>query len=633
MLARGGFDVLRVASSAEEALRFLDDVRPDMVLIEVDLKGPMDGIDLAAVIGAATPPTALAFVAGTTDTETLGRVKTLGPHVFLVKPVNQRQLNSAMELALHRFRHETQMVANRNLGESEFRQLFEASLDAIVVVDVNGRIVEANAEMERRFGHRAGAVVGEPIEILVPASLRAAHVKERERFTERPFTRRMGERLNLSARRADGSEFPVDVSLAPVGTGPGMRVIAVIRDASERHALQRLWDERQALAEQVDRALRLEAVGQLAGGVAHDFNNMLTIVTGYTDSLLRDDLDAAARRRLVEGIRATTNRAAALTRQLLAFGRRQVLQPEVVSLAAVVTSMQDILVRLLGERIRLVVASAPDVKAVTVDPTQMEQVILNLVLNARNAMAEGGTLMIEVKNADLVEALSLPLSMGVAPEGAYVMLSVRDDGAGMERAVAQRAFEPFFTTRGPGQGTGLGLSTVYGIVKQSGGYVWIDSTPGGGTSVHLLLPRSDAEVPVQAPAAQTALPYGSGLVLLVEDEPEVRELLAETLSRAGYTVVAAENGRAAIEAFEEARQHVDVIVTDVVMPGTDGPALVRVLRARRPGLKVLYISGYAADEAAAEMGEDAFTRYLQKPFDRDHLLLYVAELLASRPIG
>jgi hypothetical protein len=502
----------------------------------------------------------------------------------------------------------------------------------MVVVDSNGRILLANAELERRFGYRASAIVGEAVEILVPASLRAGHVKQREWFGEQPRTRRMGELLSLSALRADGSEVPVEVSLRPIGTGPHMRVVAVIRDMSERQLFQRVSEERRELAEQFDRVVRLEAVGRLAGGVAHDFNNMLTVVSGYTDSLLHDHLDAATGRRLLEGIRTTTDRAAALTRQLLAFGRRQVLQPKVVDLSAVLLAMHGMLVRVVGESVHLALSSGPSVKPVTVDPTQMEQVVLNLVVNARDSMPGGGTITIETNNVDIGEPLPLPLSVAVAPAGAYVMLSVRDAGVGMERESAARAFEPFFTTKEAGKGTGLGLSTVYGIVKQSGGYVWIDSTPGIGTAVYLLLPQVDGTPDVEEPPApHSQLPRGSGTVLLVEDEPDVRELLATTLTHAGYSVVAASDGREAIAAFESGRDEIDIIVTDVVMPQTGGPALVRAARAHRRGLKVLFISGYAADNAASEVGEDADTRFLQKPFSRDQLLRRIAQLLSVKP--
>jgi hypothetical protein len=632
MLNRGGFDVADVASSAEEALLFFDDVHPDMVLLDVGLKGRMDGIELAAAISATKTPVALAFVTGMTDVRTIERVKALGPFTFIVKPVSEQQLSCAVELALHRSRIEQRLVAERNLSESDFRQLFDAAPDAMVVVDSSGRILLANAELERRFGYRASAIVGEAVEILVPAALRDGHMKQREWFGEQPHVRRMGELMQLSARRADGSEVPVEVSLTPIGTGPGMRIIAVIRDASDRQLFQQVSDERRLLAEQVERVVRLEAVGRLAGGVAHDFNNMLTVVSGYTDALLHDDLDAGTERLMLEGIRTATSRAAGLTRQLLAFGRRQALQPKVVDLAAVLTSMRGMLARLVGESIQLVITSAPDVKAVTVDPTQMEQVIMNLVMNARIAMDDGGTLTIETNNVNLVEALPLPWSAGVAPAGVYVMLSVRDEGIGMAPETVARAFEPFFTTRDPGRGTGLGLSTVYGIVKQSGGYVWIDSKPGIGTAVYLLLPPSDEAVAAGTPVEHTALPHGFGTVLLVEDEPEVRELLVQTLSQAGYTVVAAANGRAALEAFEAPGPRIDIIVTDVVMPETSGPALARAARAQRPDLKVLFISGYADEGATGEMVQDASTRYLQKPFNRNQLLRGIAELLGGPPV-
>jgi hypothetical protein len=631
MLNRGGFDVPRVASSAEEALLFFDEVRPDMILLDIDLKGPMDGIDLVAAIRAKTTPTAMAVVIGTTDVRTMDRVKTLGPFAFVVKPVSEQQLNCAVELALHRFRTEQRLVAERALAESEFRQLFDAAPDAIVVVDSNGRIVLANAELARRFGYQASAIVGESIEILVPAALRAGHSKQREGFSEQPHARRMGELMHLSARRADGSEVPVDVSLTPIGTGARQRVIAVIRDASERRLFQQAVGERRDFSEQVDRALRFETVGRMAGGIAHDFNNLLMVIGGYADALLRDDSDAATKRRFLEGIGTAAGRAAELTGQLLAFGRRQVLQPVIVDPAAAVASVQAMLTRVIGEDIQIVTACGRSLRRVKVDPSQIEQVLLNLALNARDAMPNGGVLRFDVNNLDVVDPMPLPsASEALVPPGQYVKLAVRDNGLGMEQEIAARAFEPFFTTKALGKGTGLGLSTVYGIVKQSGGFVWIDSVPGSGTSVYVLLPATlETEVGGKTIPQNRVSPRGVGTVLLAEDEPELRAMLVESLVGAGYDVLEAANGRDAIDAFRKFGGRVDLVVTDVVMPYSNGPALVRAARLHQPDVKALYMSGYADDQMVAKIQEDEHSGYLQKPFGLDVLLRKIAGMLAS----
>jgi two-component system cell cycle sensor histidine kinase/response regulator CckA len=263
----------------------------------------------------------------------------------------------------------------------------------------------------------------------------------------------------------------------------------------------------------------------------------------------------------------------------------------------------------------------------------MEQVLLNLALNARDAMPQGGILRFEVNNLAVVEPMPLPSSsVAVVPPGDYVMLAVRDNGLGMEQTIAARAFEPFFTTKPSGKGTGLGLSTVYGIVKQSGGFVWIDSAPGSGTSVYVLLPTTADTASVEEPALPPGGPtHGAGTVLLVEDEPEVRAMLVEALTESGYEVVARANGREAIQAFEEYSGRIDLIVTDVVMPQSNGPALVRAAREYRPDARALYISGYADDQMVAEIEADQHSSYLQKPFSLDVLLRKIAEILPASP--
>jgi hypothetical protein len=631
ILERGGFEVPRIAANAEDALRFFEEIRPDVVLLDIDLGGAVDGVELAAALEVIAPA-ALVFVTGLLDDRTMEKVKTVASFGYIVKPVSEPQLRSAVELALHRFRAEREMEAGRLKAETEFGELFNAAPDAMVVVDAAGRILLANAELGRRFGYNLDAIKGETVEILVPAALRAEHARHRDWFGGHPHARRMGEMMELSALRADGSPVPVDVSLTPIGGGPNLRVLAVIRDASERRLFQQVVTERRELAEQFDRTLRLETVGRLAGGIAHDFNNLLMVIGGYTDALMRVSR-SESHRRLLEGIRAAADRAAELTRHLLAFGRRQVLQPSVVDVAGAVASVQGMLTRVIGEDIQIVTTYGRSLKRVRVDPTQIERVLLNLALNARDAMPNGGILTFDVNNLEVIEPLPLPSSLeAIVPPGEYVKLAVRDNGVGMEPEIAARAFEPFFTTKALGKGTGLGLSTVYGIVKQSSGFVWIESMPGSGTAVHVLLPATlDTENTGEPIPPDHATPRGAGTVLLVEDEPEVRTMLVESLVDAGYDVVDRANGRDAIDAFREAVGRIDLIVTDVVMPHSNGPALVRAARQLQPDVKALYMSGYADDQMVAEIEGDEHSAYLQKPFGLDALLRKIADMLASPP--
>jgi two-component system cell cycle sensor histidine kinase/response regulator CckA len=376
---------------------------------------------------------------------------------------------------------------------------------------------------------------------------------------------------------------------------------------------------------------KMEAIGRLAGGIAHDFNNLVQAIAGYTEILLQRLPEQDGLRHPALQIKREGDRAAALTRQLLAFSRQQVLQPRVLDLNAVVTNVEQLLRRLIGEDVELETELAAGIGPVRADAAQLEQVLMNLAVNARDAMPEGGTLTIETRNVALSAADQREV-FAIQP-GPYVMLAVTDTGVGMDAETRSRAFEPFFTTKAPGQGTGLGLSTVYGIVKQSDGYIWVDSEPGQGTRVRLYLPRVDAPVEVvepRRPAGAAAMPRGAETVLLVEDEPGVRDLITEWLSGHGYRVMAAPNGAEALALAEAHAGAIDLLIADVIMPQMGGPALAARLVPLRPEMKVIYVSGYA-DEAIGDPDVlAAGAAFLQKPFSLDALVRKVREILDAR---
>jgi CheY-like chemotaxis protein len=361
--------------------------------------------------------------------------------------------------------------------------------------------------------------------------------------------------------------------------------------------------------------------------VAHDFNNLLGIITGYGE-LLRKKVAADPRLiKYVDDILKAAERAAGLTRQLLAFSRKQVLQPRILDLNAVVGETEKMLQRLIGEDIQLLTVLDEHVDPVRADPGQMDQVLMNLAVNARDAMPRGGRLTIETGNVVLDQAYSRQHA-GVAP-GHYVMLAVSDTGHGMTSEVRTRVFEPFFTTKGPGKGTGLGLATVHGIVQQSGGHIWVYSEPGHGTTFKVYLPRTDAPGwAVETPApAEIELPRGSETVLLVEDEASLRKLVRECLEASGYTVLEASHGTAALERSERHPGRIDLLMTDVVMPGMSGRELAERLRASRPEIRILYMSGYTDDAVVLHgvLAEDM--AFLQKPFTAAELAGRVREVL------
>ena len=386
---------------------------------------------------------------------------------------------------------------------------------------------------------------------------------------------------------------------------------------------------RMTRAEQVRLAQRMETIGRLASGLAHDFNNLLTAILGQCDILLRRLPEEGPARKGIEEIRIAGERAAGLIRQLLAYSRRQVLKPQVLDLNSSVTSMVPMLRRLIGENIDLTPTLQTDLGRVEADPSQIEQIIMNLVVNARDSMPSGGRVVLETSNADLDETFA-KRHVPTQP-GSYVMLAVSDTGSGMNKATQARIFEPFFTTKQLGKGTGLGLATVYGIVKQSDGYIWVYSEPGMGSTFKIYLPRVDAEVSLEASSVTPRpLPSGSETVLLVEDDRTVRLLASEMLRMNGYTVLQARDGREALDLVRRHGQPIHLLLTDVVMPEMSGRQLAKGVADIQPGICVLYMSGYTDGVIAHHGVLDAGVAYLQKPFSAESLARKVREVLDAQ---
>jgi two-component system, cell cycle sensor histidine kinase and response regulator CckA len=383
--------------------------------------------------------------------------------------------------------------------------------------------------------------------------------------------------------------------------------------------------ERKLLEAQLLQAQKMDAVGRLAGGIAHDFNNAIGVIVGYS-ALLKEDLrenDNAWR--YAEEIGKAGHRAALLTRQLLAFSRKQVIQPTVVDLNSVVTETEKMLRRLIGEHIEMTVVPGRELGRVRMDLGQVDQILMNLAVNARDAMPQGGKIVIETANAELDETNLIQYSY--AKPGRYVMLSVSDTGYGMDKETQAHIFEPFYTTKGPGQGTGLGLSTVYGIVKQSEGYIWVYSEPGKGARFKIYLPRVDAIAEPTSTAPESAVVGGSETILLVEDDDAMRELTRSCLEGGGYAVLDAANGESAVQDIAKHAARIHLLITDVVMPGMSGPGLARTLVASQPEMKVLYMSGYTADLIAQQGILDRHVLLLDKPFTKEVLLRKVRKAL------
>ena len=386
--------------------------------------------------------------------------------------------------------------------------------------------------------------------------------------------------------------------------------------------------ERQALEAQLAQRQKMETVGQLAAGVAHDFNNLLTVINATAD-LAAVDLPAGdPMREACEAILEAGTRAAALTQQLLAFGRKQILQPTVLDLDAIVAHVAPMLRRLLGSQIKVVVRTTEGLGRVRADPVQMDQIVLNLSINGRDAMPRGGTLTLQTGNVEL-DASYTRTHQGVQP-GPYVMLAVSDTGTGMDEATRERMFEPFFTTKGPGKGSGLGLATVYGIVKQSGGDIWCYSEPGKGTTLKVYLPRVDLPAGGEGAAEQQPAVHGTETILVVDDDEGLRRVARRILERHGYTVIVAENGEEALGLLGSREGRIDLLLTDVVMPGMSGPQLAEQIQLRYPATRVLYASGYTEDSMIHHGVADESAPFIMKPYTLQTLPRKVREILDSR---
>lgn len=511
-------------------------------------------------------------------------------------------------------------AAEAELRERElrFRRMFLRHHAVMLLIEPDsGAIVDANAAAERFYGYDADtlrAMYIQQINMLPPEEVAAE--RARAKREERDF-------FVFPHRLANGETRTVEVHSSPIDTPQGRLLFSVIHDITERKRLE----------EQVLHAQKMESVGRLAGGVAHDFNNMLNVINGYADSLIEALAPDDPMRGDLQEIRNAGERAATLTRQLLAFSRKQVLRPRVLNVRDIVLGLDKLLRRLIGEHIALRLELDPDTGNVRADPAQLEQVIMNLAVNARDAMPDGGVLRIETRNETVPEEariLDSPLPEQPVPAGDYVVLTVADTGAGIQQEIQARVFEPFFTTKPMGQGTGLGLATIHGIVEQSGGRIFLHSAPGQGARFDIYLPLADAPPEPARQQALLKLARGHERVLLVEDEEKLRILAERILARAGYTVESAANGLEALQLFENASEPHDLLLTDVVMPGMNGGALAARLRDQRPDLPVLFMSGYPDNAINAELCPDARTDFVGKPFSAGELTGKIRALLASQ---
>jgi len=604
-----GYSAL-LAPSAQEGLELTKDAARLPAIALVDLRLPdMDGMELVSEIRKLSESIEIVILTGNASIDSAVRALRENSYDYLIKPVQPEQLLGSIERAGERWQRRRAESAMHE-SEERLRRIFEHVGDALFITDDNGRIIDANPA--------ACALTAMPLEQLRERDLRGVLGDESAREAAAKDT--VGEsptglRGEVRVKGQDGEIRTVDGRSAAFA--PGL-VVHTLRDLTHQRRLE----------EELHHSQKMDAIGQLAGGVAHDFNNLLTVISSYT-SMLLDSFEAGdARREDAIEVKQAAVRAAQLTRQLLAFSRKQVIQPRTLILNSVVTETEKMLRRLIGEDVELVTKLAPDLYEVRADAGQLEQVLMNLAVNARDAMPQGGRLSIETANV-LRSSIAGPRGAAMAA-AEYVMLAVSDTGTGMPSEVQSHIFEPFFTTKEAGKGTGLGLSTVYGIVKQAGGDIRVNSEIGRGTTFTIYLPRvlepSDEAVATAA-VARDVESRADETVLLVEDDEHLRSLALRILQAHGYTVLTAIDGADALRQAKEYGGPIDLVLSDVVMPRMSGRFLSEQLATARPTVKVLFMSGYTDDDVMRRGILDRRTAFLEKPFTPEQLISKVRQIL------
>ena len=610
-----GYTVAGMASTGDEAIERACTLRPDMILMDINLGGGVDGIEAANRIRLQFD-IPVVFLTAFSDDATIQRAKLTEPFGFILKPYEDKDLQTAVEIGLYKHKME------RRVRENE--QWLAATLgsigDGVIATDEHGCVRFMNTLAER--------LTGWPLADAVNRDVRDVFQIVDEKTRQPVDNPTIGAIQNgvptelapgtLLIDRG-GAERPIDDIAAPIRglNGKVTGAVLVFRDITERRRLE----------EHLRQAQKMEAIGRLAGGIAHDFNNIITIITGFCEFLIADRNSVAERQQFVGYIHDAANRAAGLTQQIMAFSRKQLLVPSVLNLNTIIRDMGAMVRRLIGENIEFVTVLAPDLGSVKADPTQIGQVFLNLATNARDAMPTGGRLLVVTSTVELGEATTRD-HPDVKP-GRYALLSITDTGKGMPEAVLEHIFEPFFTTKRVGHGTGLGLATVYGIVKQSRGHVEVTSRIGEGSVFRIYLPVVD-EPTTPSHAELPSRVRGNETILLVEDEDMVRQMTKIMLQQTGYTVLEAANGLEALAVVEEYPDPIHLLMTDLMMPNFSGREVADRLTASGRVERVLFMSGYTEDVIVHQDVASAHAEFLHKPFSLNALTAKVREVLDRR---
>lgn len=606
-----GYDVVAIAASGRDALQKISELRPDIVLMDIHIEGDLDGVETAALIPHDLK-TAVIYVTAFSEEATLERARATSPYGYLIKPYSERELHATIQVALERQRADSALLAS----EERFRSIFNAVSEGIFIADAEGILVDCNDPGAAMLGYRKEELVGKSVGALssgIPPYTEqiAAETTARLAAAGKPM------RLDWQSKTKDGRIFPTYVSLRFTRIDGRDVVLALVRDMTEQRTIE----------QQLQQSQKMEAIGSLTGGMAHDFNNLLGLVIGNLD-MLRDRLSSDPESDLfADRALSAALRGAELTKRLLAFARRQPLQPRLVNVNEVIHGLSELLGRTLGENVEIRSSLNPDIWPIVVDPAQFEACLVNLITNARDAMPDGGEVLITTHNRvlDVDYAATHP---DVSP-GEYALIEITDSGVGMDEKTLARIFEPFFTTKEEGRGTGLGLSMVFGFIKQSAGHISVYSEPGSGSTFRIYLPRSRENASTIPQERDAELRDGGGVrILVVEDNPGFRTLVVEQLTQLGYECTVAADGASAIRMLEEAQP--DLVFSDVIMPGgVSGHDLAEFVKRRWPTVKMLLTSGFPEEKSRGRGVSPLAVRLLSKPYRKDELARVVREVLGS----
>ncbi len=606
-LVKSGYEVAAIAESSEEALAKIAESNPVLVLMDIRIKGAMDGIETAAQIRERFDIPFI-FLTAHTDQQTIDRAKITGASGFLTKPIHHTTLATTIEMAIHKHRADRAARHQR----AWMATVLGAMAGAMVVIDRDRKTQFLNRPAEELTGWTNEEARDLDIALVLPLKELTSGLQANELLSPPPGPLPSWQMpAGLIAGRRSGTWFPIEGEIAPsVDGGKVVGAVITFRDATARQA-----QENEARHEH-----KMRAVGRLAAGIAHDFNNLLFVILGYSDEMLRSPALSDPHLRAVREIRKAGENAANITQQLLKFSRKEPIRKQDLNLNEVIQDAEELFRRLGGASVKWELKLDPALGLVRADHGQLTQVLINLAANARDALPDGGRVTIETAN------VSIPRAGASANAGeAFIALSVTDTGTGMSAETAERLFEPFFTTKEPGKGTGLGLSIVHTVITDLGGSIHVESSPGGGATFMIYIPRSESAgaVPAIDGPASAEMPA----ILLVDDQAGVRHLLRDYLASSGYKVIEAEDGDQAIHIANANNEVIDLLITDVMMPGANGFEVSRELSARRPGMKTIFISGYAA---GLENGLESLppgARFLPKPLLKKDLMRNVSQLL------